>query len=175
MRKRDILKNFTKYPQVLFPHSLIKKLANEASYITLIDFLPGSSEFWVDCAGTEIQLYGEGYKWLVYMPMDEFWCMTAFYNPAGELFEWYFDITHRNFIDENGIPAIDDLFLDLVVLPNGQVITLDADELQEALDNDEITRDDYNHAYAVHDQLRSSNWTDVDFLHDFCKKLVELC
>ena len=108
----------------------------------------------------------------MYLPLDEFWCITAFYNPQDELLEWYFDISKGNFIDETGIPCTDDIFLDLVVLPDGKTITIDADELQEALDKNEITVDDYNHAYRVRDQILNSKWISVDFLKELCSLYV---
>ncbi|MFS1511588.1 DUF402 domain-containing protein [Chengkuizengella sp. SCS-71B] len=41
------------------------------------------------------------------------------------------DICNRNGI-ENGVPWIEDLFIDIVVLPSGEVEQLDEDELKEA-------------------------------------------
>ena len=171
MRKKDILGNFNKNPGVLYSHS-IKKLAGDTeAYSALITFLPGSRELTVEYEGKQICLAGPGYKWLMYLPMDEYWCITAFYSPDNELLEWYFDISLGNFVDESGMPCINDIHLDLVVLPNGQTVTLDADELQEALDNNEITAADYNHAYKIHDQIKSSEWSDAKFLTELSEKL----
>jgi len=51
-------------------------------------------------------------------------------------------------------------------------VTLDAGELQEALDSGKITRDDFDHAYRVHDQIKDSEWVDVGFLQVLCQKLL---
>jgi len=171
MRKKDILGNFVKNPNVLFAH-MIKQVTDEPlAYSALITFLPGCRELYVNNDGEQYCLAGVGYKWLMYLPLNEYWCITVFYNPKNELLEWYFDISKENFIDENGMPCIDDLFLDLVVLPDGRVITIDADELQEALDGNKITIDDFNHAYKIHDQIKASKWNDVEFLTKLCEKL----
>ena len=173
MRAKSILGNFVKNPNVLYTHTPIKKLAWEhEAYTTLITFLPECRELRVDCAGKEILLAGPGYKWLIYLPMGERWCITAFYSPANELLEWYFDISRSNFIDQHGMPCIDDIFLDLVILPDGQAVTVDADELQEAYDKAEITQDDFNNAYVVHDQIKNSKWGNVDFLCEISRKLL---
>ena len=108
----------------------------------------------------------------MYLPMNKHWALTTFYNAENKLFEWYFDISRENFIDENGAPCIDDLFLDLVVFPDGQTVTLDADELQEALDKGEISQDDFTHAYKVHDQIICSKWVDAGFLTGFCDRVL---
>lgn len=52
------------------------------------------------------------------------------------------------------------------------MVTLDADELQDALDKGEITCEDFNHAYKVHDQLKDSEWVDVGFLTRLCDNLM---
>jgi predicted RNA-binding protein associated with RNAse of E/G family len=108
----------------------------------------------------------------MYLPLKEFWCITAFYGPDNELLQWYFDISKGNFLDENAMPCIDDIFLDLVILPNGKPVTLDADELQEALDKGVITADDSKHAYAVHDQILASKWNNVALLTELSNKLL---
>ena len=172
MRKKDILGNFVKNPGVFYSHS-IKKLAGEAeAYSALITFLPGCRELNVEYEGKQACLAGPGYKWLMYLPIDEYWCITAFYNPDNELLRWYFDISLDNFVDESGMPCSNDIFLDLVVLASGQTVTLDADELQEALDNNEITTDDYINAWKIHGQILNSKWSNVQFLTSISEKLI---
>lgn len=172
MRKKEILGHFLKRPG-FFSTNSIKKLAGESeAYSALLTFLPGSKELRAELDGRDICLAGPGYKWLMYLPLDELWCLTAFYDPENRLFEWYFDISRGNFIDETGIPCTDDIFLDLVVLPDGQKITLDADELREAFDKGQISREDYDLAYRVHDELIDSRWSDAEFLSQFSEKLL---
>lgn len=103
--------------------------------------------------------------------MDEYWALTAIFNPENEIIGWYFDISKRNFIDENGVPCRDDIFLDLIITVDGQTITKDANELQEALDTGDISIDDYNHAYKIHDQILTSKWNNVEQLKSLSVKL----
>ena len=172
MRKKEIKGYVGKNPDMVCSHTIIKLSDEHNAYAALITFLPGTKELRVVCDGQELYLTGAGYKWLVYMPMDKYWALTAFYNTDDELFEWYFDISRSNFVDENGVPCIDDSYLDLVVFPSGQVVTLDEDELQDALDKGEITQDDFNHAYTIHGQIKDSQWADVKFLTRLCDKLL---
>ena len=173
MRKKNILGNFIKNANVHYSHTPVKKIAGEhEAYTALITFLPNCRELRVNCDGKEMHLAGPGYKWLMYLPMNEKWCITAFYYPDNELLEWYFDISRCNFVDEHGMPCIDDIFLDLVVLPNGKAVTVDADELQEALDKGEITPEDFDKAYKVHDEIINSRRSDVNYLYRLCCKLL---
>jgi len=174
MRKKDILGSFVKNPNVLYTHA-IKKLTSEAeAYSALIEFLPGCRELHVDDGGRQVCLAGPGYKWLMYLPLREKWCVNTFYTPENELIDWYFDISKGNFLDEHGMPCTDDLFLDLVIHPDGSNLTLDADELQDALEKKEITIDEYHFAYEVREEILNSRWSDVDFLTELSERLLNV-
>jgi predicted RNA-binding protein associated with RNAse of E/G family len=103
--------------------------------------------------GAEICLYDNGYSEICFLPDNDNWMLWAIYDNNGKIIEWYFDITRKNCIDEKGNPYCDDLFLDIVLMPDGQIIILDEDELQNALDNGKITKDEYDMAYRTKDQL----------------------
>ena len=53
------------------------------------------------------------------------------FDHNGNIVQWYIDICKENGI-ENNVPWMDDLFLDIVVLPSGEIIEKDADELEDA-------------------------------------------
>lgn len=52
-------------------------------------------------------------------------------------------------VTEQGVPWFDDLYLDVVVLRNGEVFLLDEDELDDALTRGDITREDYQLAIST--------------------------
>ena len=172
MRKKDILGNFVKKKDVIYNYAIKKIDGEDEVYSAIINFMPGCRDLIVDYEGSKCQLAGNGYKWLMYLPLKEFWCITAFYSPQNELLEWYFDISKGNFLDENGMPCIDDMFLDLVIMPDARAITVDADELQEALDNNVITPNDFSLAYQIHAEILNSKWNDVNLLTLLCNKLM---
>jgi predicted RNA-binding protein associated with RNAse of E/G family len=103
--------------------------------------------------GAEICLYDNGYSEICFLPDNDNWMLWAIYNNNRKIIEWYFDITRKNCVDEKGNPYCDDLFLDIVLMPDGQIIILDEDELLNALDNGNITKDEYDMAYRTKDQL----------------------
>lgn len=53
------------------------------------------------------------------------------FDNKGNIVQWYIDICLKNGLDRN-IPWLDDLFLDIILLPSEEVIQKDADELEEA-------------------------------------------
>ncbi len=78
--------------------------------------------------------------------------LSAFYDENSEIIEWYFDIA-KKIGKENGVPYEDDLYLDVVVRPDGKIILLDEKELEEALKRFEITKEEYEMAYEEVNQL----------------------
>lgn len=79
------------------------------------------------------------------VPKHENYALRIFLNDKREPLEYYFDITKNNNLDEKyKIPYYDDLYLDITVdARNSEVRILDEDELEEALNEKDITSDDY--------------------------------
>lgn len=92
------------------------------------------------------------YKWLEFYDYSKKIKLTAVYDNNNEMVEWYFDIA-RKIGKENGIPYEDDLYLDVVLTPTGEVINLDEDEFEEAYNNLEFTKEEYDEAYKIRDEL----------------------
>ena len=88
------------------------------------------------------------FEWIEVYPTNENYAITIMYDNKGNLIEWYFDISKKIGI-ENGIPYEDDLYLDLVIMPNGERIVIDEEELLNAKENGDITQEDVKLAYAV--------------------------
>ncbi|WP_443259475.1 DUF402 domain-containing protein [Virgibacillus sp. L01] len=94
----------------------------------------------------EVCIVANGYMWLHQYPLEAHHTVTTMFNANGEIVQWYIDICLQNGMG-NGVPWMDDLFLDIVVLPSGEIIHLDADELQNAFISGVITRYQYNLAW----------------------------
>lgn len=92
------------------------------------------------------------YKWLEFYDYNSRIRLTAIYNEKNEIVEWYFDIA-RGIGKENGIPYEDDLYLDVVLGPGGKIILLDEDELKDAFERKEMTRQEYDEAYQIAEDL----------------------
>ncbi|MDR1703675.1 MAG: DUF402 domain-containing protein [Clostridiales bacterium] len=92
----------------------------------------------------------------------------------NNIVEWYVDINKENGVDEEGNPYGDDLYLDAVLLPGGDVLVLDADELKTALENDSITQNNFNMAYDTLNMLRETQILTVTYMKDLCHRLKRL-
>ena len=118
----------------------------------------------------EICLYNNNYEWLELYPSNSNYVITIMFDDNKNLIEWYFDIS-KNVGVENGIPYEDDLYLDFIITPNGEGIVIDEDELQNALDKNDITNDDYEFAYKVLRELQNKYLSDFNSLKDLTEIL----
>lgn len=108
----------------------------------------------------------DNYTWVQMYPKDQNYCITAMYDEKNNIKEWYFDITKNNGI-ENGVPYEDDLYLDVVIVPDGRVHILDEDELLEALNQKEITKEEYDLAYNVKNHIIDKFAKNIEELKQF--------
>lgn len=98
-------------------------------------------------------LIDNGYYIFEIIPKNENYTIRIFVNDNKEILEYYFDITYKNGLDEEtNIPYYEDLYLDITV-KNDKIEVLDEDELQEALDNKEITKEQFDLANKTKDEL----------------------
>ena len=119
-------------------------------------------------------LYDHGYSELFYLPDGEHWHLSVIYDEKRDIVEWYFDITRKNALDEAGKPYCDDLYLDATLMPDGRVLVFDEDELREALERGEVTREEYDMAYETLDALKAKGIFDVAYMETLCARLGEL-
>lgn len=98
--------------------------------------------------------------------------LSALYNNKKEIIEWYFDIA-REIGNENGCPYEDDLYLDVVVNPNGEILLLDEDELKEAFDRLEVSQETYDMAYNEANNLMEKLKGNKDKLEKFTNRYLK--
>lgn len=107
----------------------------------------------IDVAGNKLCLVDKGYVWTQHFPKGSNYALTTMFDKKQEVVEWYFDICKGNKISNQGIPYYDDLYLDVVVLPSGEILLLDEDELTDALKSNEISKEEYDLAYNEAEKL----------------------
>lgn len=83
------------------------------------------------------------------------------YDNENNLVEFYFDITKENG-RENNKSYIIDIFLDLVITPENKKIILDEDELEDALAQNILGKEEYDSAYKTLDRIRKKYNTNED-------------
>lgn len=107
----------------------------------------------IEVASKDLVLADEGFIWMQYFPQSGFYAATSMFNEKLELIQVYFDICLGNKMDALGMPYYDDLYLDIVLVPSGEVLLLDEDELEDALKQGEITKEQFKLAYDEVEKL----------------------
>lgn len=121
-------------------------------HVSLLIINKVTDPFYVTNNNEKICLLDNGYSWLQYFPVGKQFSLTSFFDENGQLIQHYIDICCE-YLVENDIPFIDDLYVDIVVMPNGEIIILDVDELEEALAQGHITSHLHEIALAETDRL----------------------
>lgn len=114
----------------------------------------------------------DNYKWLEFYDYNKKYMLTAMYNKDNEIIEWYFDIA-RKIGKEKGMPYEDDLYLDVVLTPKGDIKLLDEDELKDAFDRFEVNKSDYEMAYNEAKQLMNRLQNNKHTLKEFTDKYLK--
>lgn len=109
-------------------------------------------------------LVDDGYVWIQRLPIENNWSVTTMFDENNNIIQWYFDITKQNSIDMHKQPFYDDLYLDVVVFPSGEIVLFDEDELKEALEKGDITQMDFELAYNEVNQIINGVAKDVTCL-----------
>ncbi|MDI2588320.1 DUF402 domain-containing protein [Psychrobacillus sp. NEAU-3TGS] len=120
-------------------------------YISLLNLLQVTEPLWVQYGEKKICIVDNAYTWLQHFPLGRNYSVTTMFDAMGEIVQWYIDICHEVGL-ENNIPWMDDLILDIVVLPSGEVFQLDEEELEEALESGSINQEMYD--LAKHEAAR---------------------
>lgn len=118
-------------------------------------------------------ILSNGYKFLEIYKDNENYCITSIFNDNKKLVEIYIDVSKKLGI-EDGVPYEDDLYLDVVLVPDGRKHLLDEDELEEAFENNIINKEEYDLAYRVANKMYNLNEEEVQKMINFSYKYLDI-
>lgn len=121
----------------------------------------------------EICIKDNNYEWIEVYPTNGKYAITIMYDDKGNLIEWYFDIS-KNIGLENCIPYEEDLYLDMIITPEGKEIVIDEDELLNAKETGDITQADVELAYETLKELENKYVNNIDELNKLTNYLLSL-
>jgi uncharacterized protein len=103
--------------------------------------------------GSSVRIADAGFVWLHYLRDTANHVITVMYDSSGAIVQWYIDIVLEHGLDERGVPYFDDLYLDVVVGPDGRFEVQDANELEAALNTGVISREQFDLAWIETNRL----------------------
>ena len=96
------------------------------------------------------------------------------FDDKKQLIQYYIDITEKNEIKNNGESYFLDLFLDIVILQNVDVLLLDEEELAKAIEEKNITIEQYDLAYNTVKKIMKKISKERNKLDLFFKSNLEM-
>lgn len=107
--------------------------------------------------GKNICLLKEGYYMVEYLPKSEHYSVRVFLDDNKNTISYYIDIIDKIGVETGKGLYYDDLYLDITIdkLNDDLVKVWDEDELQRALDEEDINKDMYDMAYLTLNDLLS--------------------
>ena len=124
--------------------------------------------------GIKVKIADNNYYWLQLAFQNENYWITAMFDDKKQLIQYYIDITEKNEIKNNGESYFLDLFLDIVILQNGDVLLLDEEELTKALEEKNITIEQYDLAYNTVKKIMKKISKERNKLDLFFKSNLEM-
>lgn len=119
-------------------------------------------------AGEDVLIAEKDYAWVqIALEGLPFW-LTAMYDAQGRLIQIYFDITGGNRFDDPENPWFADMYLDIVVNSRRELHVLDRDELDAALAEGAVTKEEWDRANAACTRLYA-------YLQENRESVTELC
>lgn len=116
----------------------------------------------------EVLIADVGYSWLQVAFKGQLFWATVMYSPEGRFLQGYFDITAWNNFDNMDNPTFQDMYLDLVLPAEGEIMVLDRDELDEALEQKMIDEEQYQQTIKAGEKL-------YQFLQENQEEFLKFC
>ena len=156
---------------ILKKEIIIKEVKEDyfEGYISYLHIIKARNKWYFD--EEQRCVLDDGYVWFNIYPIGKNYCINAMMDSNLNVKEWYFDVSKNIGIDE-GVPYEDDLYLDVVIIPDGRIHVLDEDEIQLAFKNEKITKEEYDLAYQVKDYILEEYGNNIDKLMDLTNNLL---
>lgn len=130
----------------------IKLFLNEDDYYISVKKLIHLSEKFI--IRDNVVAMDDGYYIMEIIPKKGNYALRLFIDNNKKIVEYYFDIIKESGIDEEyKVPYFIDLYLDIAVLYTGRIDILDEDELLEAYEKKDITKEEYEIVLKTKEKL----------------------
>lgn len=159
--------------------------------VCLIKLTDGEENYWETPKAGRIQVTGGGMCWMQLVPDNTSRVVTVMYFPDGQHDTerinypepanikyqpsiWYVDVIDGMEYDEYGIAMFIDKYLDVIFTPEGDVKIDDRDELDEAFNSGELTKEQYESAISESDEILKDYCEDIRQTEAWCARIRQL-
>ena len=125
-----------------------------------------TAPLWVKEGYGEICIADAGHSWVQVACHGQPYWLTAMFDRNDRFLQIYFDIARPPCFDDPDDPVFEDLYLDVVLTSQLELVVMDREELEAALETGEIDRETYDFA-------RNSCQTLLQWLESHKQDMVE--
>ncbi len=150
--------------------------------VSVIDLVMGDYYYWEMPKAGRTPVCGKGMVWLQLIPEGAHHVITAKFLPESRTVEgicyekavavWYVDVIDGWGCDPDGVAYFDDLYLDVVFDPEGDVVIDDRDELDAAYRSGELSEEQYRGAIAEGDAVVAALCSDIGKTQQWCQEIL---
>ena len=154
----------------------------------LIRLTDGEKNYWHMPKAGRLQVTGAGMTWLELIPDGGRRVITVKYFPEVGIDPertaypaaipppyrpsvWYVDVIAGTGFDEDGVAVYIDQYLDVVFTPEGDVTVEDRDELDQAYQSGELSREQYDSAILESERILSDLCADIPRTAAWCAEI----
>lgn len=120
----------------------------------------------------KVPVAGKGMCWLTLIPDGKKHSITAMFTENGNVSAWYIDVIHSVIIDEDGVLAFMDKYLDVMLTTSGDVLVEDKEELDAAYRSGEFTEEQYEAALLEGQRIIDEWGKDIHATELICKEML---
>ncbi|MDR0286215.1 MAG: DUF402 domain-containing protein [Clostridiales bacterium] len=121
----------------------------------------GNYQYWDRPKAGKVAVCGKGMTWLQLIPDDKEHTLTVMYLPDDTMSICYIDIIENIGYDPDGVAVFIDKYLDVDFTPQGDVSIYDRDELDEAFESGDISKEQYDKALTECDKIIEKYCSDI--------------
>lgn len=102
----------------------------------------------INIVGEKVKVVDNNYKWITMMGEDENFSLTVMFDDNDQPLQYYFDINKSHTL-ELGHARREDMYLDVLALPDGRSEIVDEDDVIRALKQGKMTPEERDFAYKI--------------------------
>ena len=170
---RDLKWGFQHYPYYQM------NMDNEffQGFVSIIKLTDGDQYFWEFEKAGKVPVTGGGMIWLQLIPKGKKRLITAMMRPSeGErdysVLVWYVDVMEKYEFDSDGVAVYWDKYIDVIATPQGDIRIDDRDELDEAYQQKDLTKDQYEDALKECDSIIAEMFEEPKKTEDNCRAIL---
>jgi len=170
---RDLKWGFQHYPyyQMNMENDIFR------GFVSMIILTDGEQFFWEFEKAGKVPVTGGGMIWLQLIPKGKKRLVTAMLKPAEKgkdysVSVWYVDVMEKYEFDRDGVALYWDKYIDVIATPQGDIRIDDRDELDEAYQQNDLTKEQYDEALTECDSIISEMFTDLRKTEDNCLEIL---